>query len=244
MGRMKRTAGASTTTPEQLTRLGGLALLAAFPLQVVGFGLHPPTEELVHVLEPNYGVAHLVLFVSWVLVMVGLPALYVAQAGRAGRLGLVAFGAAMVAVAYHLYLTLYEAAAVPIIAAQPGAADLIGADGPLGHGAGALGPIAGALIVAFPLFGFVTLRADVLPRASGWLQIVCVPAFLALMLLIGSATGGAVGPDATTWFGGMLPISTLYWVLFAGWAVGGLALRSTPAHDGAAVDARLASAGG
>lgn len=215
-------------TPEHRTRYGGLALMAAFPLQVVGFALHPPTEELTHVLEPRYGAAHYLLFISWVLVMLDLPVLYAAQARRAGRLGAVAFVGAMLAVAYHLYLTLYEAAAVPLIATQPGTSALLGSEGPLGHGAGALGPIAGLLLLAFPLLGFVTLRARVLPASAGWLQAASLPAFLIVMLSIGAVTGGAVGPDATTWVAGMLPISTLYWLLFAGWAIAGAALRATP----------------
>lgn len=218
----------------QLRRLGGLALIAALPLQVAGFLLHPPTEELHHVLEGTYGPAHLILFLSWVLAMLGLPALYAVQASRAGRLGLVAFVATMGATAYHLYLTLYEAAAIPVVAASPGADALVGDGGALAHGAGALGPFAAVLVLAFPLMGVATLRAAVLPRIVGWLQVASLPTFVALMLGIGAATGGAVGPQASSWIGGMLPITSLYWVLFAGYALGGRALRTDPAPQATA----------
>ena len=219
----------SGVTPDQLRRLRGMALIAALPLQVVGFLLHPAGEDLRHVVQSAYGPAHLVLFVSWVLAMLGLPALYVVQAHRAGKLGLIAFITTMAATAYHLYLTLYEASAVPVVAAQPAAEALIGAEGPLAHGAGALGPVAGALLLAFPLMGVATLRAGVLPRSVGWLQVACVPTFVALMLAIGAVTGGAVGPEATSWVAGMLPISSLYWVLFTGYALGGRSLLRTAA---------------
>jgi hypothetical protein len=223
---------------QQLRRLGGIALMAALPLQVAGFLLHPPSEELRHVVQGSYGAAHLILFASWVLVMLGLPAFYVAQAHRAGKLGLAAFVGTMVAAAYHLYLTLYEAAAMPIIATQPGADALVGEGGALAHGAGALGPVAGVLLLAFPLLGVVTLRAGVFRRIVGWLQIASVVAFVVFMLGIGAVTGGQVGPDASNWVGGMLPISSLYWVLFAGWAVGGQALRTDAVADAAQARAR------
>ena len=220
----------STTGPDQLRRLGGATLLAALPLQVVGFLLHPPSEELRHVVQATYGPAHLVLFVSWLLVLLvlGLLALLAAQAGRAGRLGLAAHVATTAAVAYHLYLTLYEATVIPLVAARPEADELVGAGSPLAHGAGALGPVAGVLLLAFPLTGIATLRAGVLPRAVGWLQVACVPTFVVLILGIGAATGGDVGPQADSWVPGMLPIASLYVVLCTGWALGGRWLRRTP----------------
>jgi hypothetical protein len=213
-------------TALQLRRWSGTALLAALPLQVAGFALHPAGEQLHHVVEGRYGPAHLLLFVSWVLAVLGLPALYEVQAARAGRLGLVAFVGTVVAAAYHLYLTLYEAAAIPVAAEQAGAQALVGQDGALAHGAGALGPVAGALLLAFPLLGVATLRARVLPRTAGWLQLASVPTFAVLVLAVAAVTGGVVGPEGDSWLAGMLPIASLYWVLFAGWAVAGRALRA------------------
>jgi hypothetical protein len=84
--------------------------------------------------------------------------------------------------------------------------------------------------------GVATLRAGVLPRIVGWLQIACLPTFIVLMLGIGAVAGGEVGPEATNWIGGMLPIASLYWVLFAGYALGGRAVRTTDVPETATVE--------
>jgi hypothetical protein len=51
-------------TSATLFRLSGLALMLALALQMVGSILHPPTEEVVDVLKPTYGPAHLVMFLA------------------------------------------------------------------------------------------------------------------------------------------------------------------------------------
>jgi len=201
-------------SPRTLFRLSGLALLLALPLQVVGFVIHPATEDVVDVLRPTYGPAHIILFVSWVFALLGLPGLYAWQAHRARLLGLASFVLLMLAAAYHSFLLLYEAYAVPLLARE--APSLIG-DGPLAHGAGALGPLAFALVLAFPLFGLATLLAGVLPRWTGWLQILSFPVFMLGMLLV---------PEAALL--GMLqvvePIRLLYYLAFIGYAGGGYVL--------------------
>lgn len=214
---------------DQLRRFGAGALIAALPLQIIGFAIHPAGEQLQHVQQAAYGPSHLILFFSWVLAMLGLPVLYSAVAHRAGRIGLVAFALTMLAVAYHLYLTLYEATVIPIAAGLPNAAELIGEGKPLAHGAGALGPVAALTLLAFPLLGVAILRSRSLPRSAGWLQVWAVPAFVLLMLGIGVT--GVAGPDASTWIGGMLPIASLYWLLFAGYGLGARALLRSSTSD-------------
>jgi hypothetical protein len=210
---------------EQLLGLSGLALLAALPLQVVGFLLHPPSEQLRHVLQPTYGPAHVVLFGSWALAMLGLPGLYARQAGRAGVPGLVGFALTMVAGCYHCYLALYEGFAVPVMARQPATQALLGPGGQLAHGAGALGAVASLSLLGFPLLGVATVRARVFPRGVGWLQILCVPVFFALMIVQAMVFGeGNAGPNATSWVAGMLSVAMLYWLLFAGYAWAGARL--------------------
>ncbi len=196
-----------------LVRLSGLVLVLAFPIQVIGFLLHPPGEEVTGVLQPAYGPAHVILFVSWVLVMLGLPGLYAAQAPRAGKTGLAAFALLMLAAAYHLYLLLYEAFATPLLAKL--APELIG-DGPLAHGVGTLAMLAGPLLLAFPLFGIATVRAGVLPRWSGWIQVVSILAFVAVLLVPPTLFDGPLAV--------VEPIRVMYYALFLGYAGGGYAM--------------------
>lgn len=202
----------SSTT---LFRVSGLALLIALPLQILGFVLHPPSERVMDVLNPLYGPAHLIVFVSWLFAVLGLTGFYVRQAHRAGVLGLAGFAATMFAASYHFYLLLYEAYATPLLAQEPATRALIG-DGPLAHGAGALGRVAFLSVLAFPLFGIATVRAGVFPRPAGWLQIAGVPVFFLSIVLV---------PLGVFAEGGVLsPIAMLYYLTFLGYAWGGYAL--------------------
>lgn len=181
-------------------------------------------------LKPTYGPAHVLLFISWFLAMLGLPGLYARQAHRAGKLGLVAFALLMLATAYHLYLLLYEAFATPVLAqAEP---DLIG-DGPMAHGVETLAMVAAPVLLAFPLFGIATLRAAVLPRWTGWLQIASVPVFFLGMFL---PTAPFVGSFAFA-----EPIRLMYYTLFLGFAGGGDILWGQQDRGQALVPSRVAT---
>ena len=166
-------------------------------------------------LEPLYGPAHLILFTSWLFAALGLTGFYARQAHRAGVLGLIGFAATVFAAAYHFYLLLYEAYATVALARDPATQALVG-DGPLAHGAGALGPLGFASILAFPIFGIATVRAGVLPRPAGWLQIASVPVFFLSFFVI--------SPDAPAPLPGVAPIAFLYYLAFLGYAWGGYAL--------------------
>ncbi len=130
-------------------------------------------------------------------------------------LGLIGFVATVFAAAYHFYLLLYEAYATVALARDPATQALVG-DGPLAHGAGALGSFGFASILAFPLFGVATVRAGILPRWAGWLQIASVSVFFLSIFII--------SPDAPAPLPGVAPITLLYYLTFLGYAWGGYAL--------------------
>lgn len=200
-----------------LFRLSGLLLLVAVPLQVIGWVLHPPGEEIDHVLQATYRPSHIVLLVSWLCVLLGLPGLYARQAHRAGKLGLVGFGLVMIMVAYHCYLLTYEAFATTILASDPATSALVGEGGKLSHGVEMLGGIAMTLVLAYPLFGIATVRAGILPRWTGWLFVASVP----LLFLAFIAIPASIQEDLPGW---ALPIALHYYLLYAGFALAGYAL--------------------
>ncbi len=216
MKRMRANSGdPGSITPATLARLSGLALLMACLLQVVGWVLHPHGEELADLLSAGQVPSHVIMFFSWVIALLGLPALHARQAQRSGRLGLVAFALVILAAAYHLYLLLYEAFAAPALAERPETRDLIVTGGPLAHGV--IGDVAGMLTLAFPLFGIVSLRAGVFPRPVGWLQILSVPVFFLAEILLPASVHDALP-------GGATPIALMYYLLFLAYAWGGYAL--------------------
>jgi hypothetical protein len=206
---------------QALFRLSGLALLLSLPLQIAGHLMHPPGERVVDLLSPLQQPAHLLAFGAWVLVALGLPALCALQAQRAGVLGLVGYILTMLVAALHFYLLLYETYPVVLMARAEATRDLVATGGELAHGAGALAPIVPVLILAHFVFGVAILRAGVLPRWTGWAQIISVPLFFVAMTLANLAWGPDGGYVLPGW---ALPSALLYYVLFASFAGGGYVL--------------------
>jgi hypothetical protein len=169
-----------------LYRLGGLALMAAFPLLLVGEAIHPPGEQINYLIMPIYPVAHVFQLIAWLLLLVGIPAAYAMQAERAGWLGLVGFVLTMLFVVLTVDLLLWEINGAPRLAANEATKYLVLAgNGPQNPGGllanGALGVVGrffvlGIITIASAIvFGIATWRAGVFPRWSGVLQIASWP---------------------------------------------------------------------
>jgi hypothetical protein len=201
-----------------LFRLSGLALLAALPVQLAGWLLHPQSERIVDVLSPFQTPAHLLMAVAWFLVLLGLPGLYVWQAKRAGILGLVGFAATVFTTVTVIFIVLFEASPAVLLAQNPATQAAIAPGGPLSHGGDLLGGVVAMLgLLAYPLFGIATLRAGVLPRLVGWLQIAAVVIGVVPTLLI---------PDDVLFSipGPLQPIAFLYYLVVLAYARGGYVL--------------------
>ena len=139
--------------------LGGLLVAAGAALTVVSAGHQQFADQ---VLTGVFTVSAALRFTGAILMTWGIISLYLAQADRAGRLGLIAVVACMANMALQTGWMFCDLFAAPSFAhAAPGV--LNNPSGPLTAGFMA----AWLANISFVLLGVATLRARVLPRTSG-----------------------------------------------------------------------------
>jgi hypothetical protein len=165
--------------PSTLFRLAGLALIAAVPLSVPGYVIHPQTHELADVVGSATSLSHAIVAAGWALVLIGLPGLYAFHAQRSGVLGLVGFVLMMLFAAYHVYLLLYEAGPVAMLSGDAAAERLFAPGGIVRRGM--LREWVMPITLLAPIvYGMALVRAANFSRWAGWLVIAFIPAFFAL----------------------------------------------------------------
>lgn len=155
--------------------------VAATAIDPVMFDPHPYVSRL---MTP----AHVLYWVSFLLLLIGLPGLHEAQAHRSGRLGAVGFLLALAGSAFGMAVAVVGAHVLPLIGATSGEnvteADFLRPGSPVGF----LLPIVILLVLTFMpgyvILGVAALRAQVFPRWCAVLLIVGVVLPLA----------GAAGP--------------------------------------------------
>jgi hypothetical protein len=190
MRRVEEGAGLERSGPSlaALLRWSGLALVAGGLLMAVATVLHPSRETPATILEAEVRLvaAHVLFTLSYLLVLLGLPGLYGANAVRMGRLGLVGFlaaflGTMLIAVSGNFGFL------APVLAAQsPATIDAINRYLP----EVALNAVAFAgFVVGFVVFGVAMARTATFPRPSGVLIAVGVPA-----QVVGFAAAQVVSP--------------------------------------------------
>jgi hypothetical protein len=157
-----------------LIRWSGLISVFAGALYALGALLHPVGEDLAAVTSSSWIPAHLVYWISVILMQFGLVGLYARQARETGLLGLASFVLAFIGTNIVASIMMMASSAIPLVAKQsPG----ILTD--------AMTPSTPELIVflvsfglGYVLFGVAIMRAAVLPRWSGLLLILGVMLFL------------------------------------------------------------------
>jgi hypothetical protein len=161
----------------RLLRWSGLALVAGGVLLAVATSVHPSRETAATIIasEVRLVAAHILYTLSSLLVLLGLPGLYVAQRGGMGRLGLTGFlgswsGTYLLAVSGNFGFL------APVLAREaPAVINSIGLYPPVVglNGLAVIGFVAG-----YVLFGIAMTRTATLPRLSGIFVAVGGPAYL------------------------------------------------------------------
>lgn len=155
----------------------GMALVVAGVLMAVATLLHPSRETAPTIIasEVRLVTAHVIYTLSWLLVLLGLPGLYVAARGTMGRLGLMGFVFAFSGT-YLLAVTGNFGFLAPVLARQsPAVLDSFLLYPPV---VGVNGVAALAFMFGYVLFGIAMIRTSSLPRLSGVLVAVGAPAHL------------------------------------------------------------------
>jgi hypothetical protein len=152
----------------QLIRRGGLALFLGGVLwggSEVGFGLLVGTADPLEYPQPAATILWLGLLAATVFTLLGLPAMYAAQAERAGGLGLIGFVVVFAGTALVVGITWFgsfiQAAVAELIVASEAAGAVV--EEPVMAGVGMMASL-GLYLLGWILFGVASLRAGVLPR--------------------------------------------------------------------------------
>jgi hypothetical protein len=160
--------------PANLIRWSGLISLLVGVLYALAAFLHPVGEDLAAVNSPKWVTAHLVYWVSVILMQFGLVGLYARQVEKAGWLGLVGFVLAFIGTGFVETILFMVSTIIPFIAAQ--APTIF--DQAMTPPAFTVPVFVGGFGLGYILFGVATMRAGVLPRWSGLLLIIGVSFFM------------------------------------------------------------------
>lgn len=172
-----------TLTRGTLFRLGGAALVIGGLLGPIGhLVLHPPSHAVAYQQLPTWMAAHMVLTISWVLLLIGLFALYAKLCERMGIAGLVGFVFLCGMCIYQVFNYAFDAFTVPLLVASFPGETVTGPGGPLPLPAG-LFPLPLTFYAGILLFGIFAYRSQ---REARWPAL----AFLLSMLFV--FAGGAI----------------------------------------------------
>ena len=200
-----------------LLRWCGMALVLGGMLIAVAIMLHPSSETAITIIASEVGLvaAHFVYTLSGLLVLLGLPGLYVSQRAGMGRLGLIGFLTAF-AGTYLIAVTGNFGFFAPVLAREaPAVLDAILQYWPVAviNGLAAI-----TFLIGYVLFGIAMTKTATLPRFAGVLVAVGAPAYLV-------GAGLSVLVSTAAW-----PVAVLGSVsLGAGLAWAGYRLWRTPA---------------
>ncbi len=169
----KRTRGSNVgetyRIPNGILQIGGIASIAAAILMMAGFILHPAGEDATFGTDPAWVPAHGLLWLAFTIALLGWIGLYLAQASRAGRLGVIGFAVIILGTSLASWIFSSDVTFVPVIAAEsPGLFQKIFSSSHVLIG------VVSVLswVFGMVLFGMSVIRAEVFPRWAGVLLVI------------------------------------------------------------------------
>ncbi len=188
--------------PNIMLKIGGAASILAGILMIAGFALHPAGEDATFGTDPFWVPAHGLLWLSVTIALLGWIGLYIAQASKAGRLGVAGFVVIILGTSLVSWIFSSDVTFVPVIAAE--SPELF--QNIFGNIHLAIG-IASVLtwVLGNVLFGSSVIRAKIFPKWAGILLIigsVVIPiAYLAGFSVKVVALGATIAGTGQIWLG-------------------------------------------
>jgi hypothetical protein len=104
--------------PKSFLRASGLASIAAGILMTAGFALHPAGEDATFGTASMWIPAHGLLWLAFVIALLGWVGVYLVQASKAGTFGMAAFVVLLLGTALASWIFSSDVTFVPVIAAE------------------------------------------------------------------------------------------------------------------------------
>jgi hypothetical protein len=168
-----------------LNRMGGLALILGALLMSVSSWFRFSGQDLATGVQPFFATSWLITFVGGLFLLLGLPAMYVHQSHKAGKLGLIGFVMTFLGIAIlEVGSAVLDGSGIPQAQVGAGFSNVF-----------LVGFI--ALNLGLIIYGIAMLRARVYPRWAAALMIVGVPA----IFLLGSIPLVGAKPEVLIFLG-------------------------------------------
>lgn len=175
--------------------------------------IHPAGVDLAAYHNPNWVPAHLLGWVSVMLMQLGLVGLYGRQVEKTAWLGLVGFVLAFIGTAFAGAIQFLESTVLPLVAAEAPTILVQASPPPYAVPLLALG-----FGLGYVLFGIATMRAGVLPRWSGLLLSIGIFLFMFAEVSREASLLSGMLPRVIGASGQVVMALSLVWMGYALWS--------------------------
>jgi hypothetical protein len=177
--------GGEKMKQSELIRWGGLVGMIGAVLLIVGSVIHPPVESPETIVTQNWVWAHAIGAKGILLLLLGVTAIYLKMAERAGKLGLLAFVLTFAGLAQIMFIYSFAAMIEPALVSS--APQLLSMNGPLFQGLFGLFFMSTVVlfIVGLVLFGYSVWQTN---KTKWWGALIILGALPLGMIFVNPET--------------------------------------------------------